>query len=80
MTPSGLRILQIFKELDRERLDLHALFESAGNEPESRNAVLNTVDELVREGLLESCGGDFYSLTDNAKRLVSRGSSSATVK
>ena len=69
MTPLSLRILKAFKELEKDKLDLHALFEAGGNEPDNRRAVLDTVEELVRQGLLESCGGDFYSLTEKAKRV-----------
>ena len=50
MRPFSLRILEIFKNLDRDKLDLHALFDIGGNEPDSHNAVLDAVDELVREG------------------------------
>ena len=69
MTPIGLRILKAFKELERDQLDLHALFEAGGNEPDSRGAVLDSVEELVRQGLLQSCGGDFYSLTEKGRRV-----------
>ena len=71
MKPLSLRILEEFQELEKERLDLHALFEVGGNEPDSREAVFDAVGELTREGLLESCGGDFYSLTEKAKRVLS---------
>jgi hypothetical protein len=30
--------------------------------------VLDAIDELVREGMLHSCGGDFYALTEKGKK------------
>ena len=44
-------------------MDLHVLFEAAGNEPEERLRVLDVIEELVRTGMLDACGGDFYALT-----------------
>jgi len=54
--------------MQRDRLDLHVIFESSGNDPAARAQVLDAVDDLVREGLLESAGGDFYVLTDKGKQ------------
>ena len=72
MKPLSLRVLSLFRELGKDRLDLHALFEAAGNEPSGRQQVLDAVDELTREGALEACGSDFYSLTEKGKdQLVS---------
>jgi hypothetical protein len=48
-------------------LDLHVLFEAAGNEPEERLRVLNVVEELVRAGMLDACGGDFYAVSEKGK-------------
>lgn len=56
--------------MQRERLDLHVMFESSGNEPTARAQVLDAVDDLVREGLLQSAGGDFYILTDKGKQAL----------
>jgi hypothetical protein len=56
--------------MQRERLDLHVIFESSGNDPAARAQVLDAVDDLVREGLLESAGGDFYVLTDKGKQAL----------
>jgi hypothetical protein len=50
-----------------DRLDLHVLFEAAGNEPEERLRVLDVIEELVRAGMLDACGGDFYALTEKGK-------------
>jgi hypothetical protein len=50
-----------------DRLDLHVLFEAAGNEPGKRERVLDAVEELVRAGMLEESSGDFYALTEKGK-------------
>jgi hypothetical protein len=57
------RILGMFAAFDKETLDLHELFEAGGNDPQARSAVLDTVGRLVKEGLLEERGNDFYALT-----------------
>lgn len=67
MKPLSLRVLQIFGELGKNRLDLHALFEAAGNEPAEREGVLDAIDELTRAGMLDACGSDFYTLTERGK-------------
>ena len=46
------------------------MFESSGNDPTARAKVLDAVDDLVREGLLQSAGGDFYVLTDKGKQAL----------
>jgi hypothetical protein len=38
-------VLRLFEEMGEDRLDLHVLFEAAGNEPAERRAVLDAVDE-----------------------------------
>jgi hypothetical protein len=53
--------------MGENRLDLHVLFEAAGNEPEERLRVLDVIEELVRTGMLDACGGDFYALTEKGK-------------
>lgn len=68
MKPLSLRILRLFGEMGKDRLDLHVLFEAAGNEPSERRQVLDAIDELTREGVLDACGGDFYALTEKGKR------------
>jgi hypothetical protein len=55
-----------------DRLDLHVLFETAGNDPEQRLRVLDAVDELVRAGMLDACGGDFYAMTEKGKEAVAQ--------
>jgi hypothetical protein len=46
MKPLSLRVLRFFSEMGKDRLDLHALFEAAGNEPAEREGVLDAIDEL----------------------------------
>jgi len=60
------RILSTFDQLDRPALDLHTLFEFVGgNVPDDREAVLDAVTNLLKEGLLTSeGGGDFYRRTE----------------
>jgi DNA-binding PadR family transcriptional regulator len=57
----------MFRALGKQSLDLHELFEAGGNDPEARTAVFDAVERLVREGLLEEQGNDFYSLTERGK-------------
>ena len=68
MKPLSLRVLRLYGEMGEDRLDLHVLFEAAGNEPSRRESVLDAIDELIREGMLDACGGDFYALTEKGKR------------
>jgi DNA-binding PadR family transcriptional regulator len=63
-------VLKMFSEMRRDRLDLHVMFESSGNEPAARAQVLDAVEDLVREGYLHSAGGDFYILTDKGKQAL----------
>ena len=72
MKPLSLRVLQLFGAMGEDRLDLHVLFEAGGNEPEERLHVLDAIDELVRAGMLDACGGDFYALTEKGKEAVSQ--------
>lgn len=68
MTPLALRVLRVFGEMGEDRLDLHVLFEAAGNEPGKRESVLDAVEELIRAGMLEESSGDFYAVTEKGKR------------
>jgi hypothetical protein len=72
--PEGLRerILRLFVEMDKDTLDLHVLFEAAGNDPAEREKVLDALEELVREELLETSGNDFYALTSKGRRSIHR--------
>jgi hypothetical protein len=67
LKPLSSRVLEIFRLLGRERLDLHALFEAGGNEPAQRAEVLDAIEDLIRDGLIEAQGGDFYALTEKGK-------------
>ena len=62
------KVLGMFEHWGKETLDLHELFEAGGNDAEERIAVFDTVERLVREGLLEERGNDFYALTEEGKR------------
>ena len=70
MQPLSIRLLRVFAELGKDRLDLHTLLESAGNDPAERRRVLDTIEELKRDGLLEERSGDFYALTAKAKATI----------
>ena len=63
------RILSTFDQLDRPSLDLHTLFEFVGgNNPGEREAVLDAVTNLVKDGLLTpDGGGDFYRHTEEGR-------------
>ena len=64
------RVLLSFGHWNREKLDLHTLFEAGENDPEARTAVFDAVERLVKDGLLREEGNDFYSLTDEGKERV----------
>lgn len=72
MEPMARRILQLFDQLERESLDLHTLFEFVGgNPPAAREAVLDSVSALVKNGLLrESPRSDFYERTEDGRLAV----------
>ena len=62
------KVLGSFAHWRKETLDLHELFEAGGNDPDARTAVFDIVERLVREGLLNEEGNDFYSLTEKGKQ------------
>jgi hypothetical protein len=64
------RVLRSFELWKREKLDLHTLFEAGENDPDARTAVFDSVELLVKEGLLQEEGNDFYSLTEQGKKAV----------
>ena len=72
MKPLSLDVLRLFGAMGEDRLDLHVLFEAAGNDSEERLRVLDAVDELVRAGMLDACGGDFYAMTEKGKEAVAQ--------
>jgi DNA-binding transcriptional regulator PaaX len=64
------RVLGSFEHWSKEKLDLHTLFEVGENDPDARTAVFDAVEKLVREGLLQEEGNDFYSLTESGRKAV----------
>ena len=63
----SLQVLKLFIAMGAESLDLHTLFEAGGNDPASRQRVLDVVTRLADTGYLESRGSDFYLLTDKGR-------------
>lgn len=61
-------VLGSFAAWKKDSLDLHTLFEAGGNDPEARTGVFDIVERLVKEGLLEEQGNDFYSLTEKGRQ------------
>ena len=61
-------VLRSFQRWNKEKLDLHELFEAGGNDPERRTAVFDAVEKLVAQGLLNEEGNDFYSLTEKGRQ------------
>jgi DNA-binding transcriptional regulator PaaX len=64
------RVLGSFAHWQKERLDLHMLFEAGENDPDARTAVFDAVERMVKEGLLQEEGNDFYSLTEQGREAV----------
>ncbi|MEP6568664.1 MAG: hypothetical protein ABJC10_02735 [Acidobacteriota bacterium] len=61
-------VLQSFELWKRDKLDLHTLFEAGENDPDARTAVFDAVERLVKDGLLQEEGNDFYSLTEQGRK------------
>jgi glutaredoxin len=74
MDELSIRVLQVFDELGRDTLDLHALRELAGgNDPARRDAVVSAVEMLERSGDLEVSGeADFYKRTEQGRLAVAK--------
>ena len=70
MTEIEKRVLGSFELWKKEKLDLHTLFEAGENDPDARTAVFDAVERLVKDGLLQEEGNDFYSLTEKGKTKV----------
>ena len=70
MNRVSAEVLKTFSQMRRDRLDLHVMFEASGSEPQGRAEVLDAVEELVRDGFLQSAGGDFYELTEKGERAL----------
>lgn len=68
------RILEVFDELGRDTLDLHALREFAGgSDPARRDAVVGAAEMLERIGYLEVSGeADFYRRTEDGRLAVAK--------
>jgi hypothetical protein len=62
------KVLGMFEHWRKETLDLHELFEAGGNDADARLGVFDTVERLVRDGLMEERGNDFYALTEAGKK------------
>ncbi len=62
------RVLGSFEHWKKDALDLHTLFEAGGNDTAARTRVFDIVERLVKEGLLEELGNDFYSLTEKGRQ------------
>ena len=71
MDKTARRVLNLFSQMNEDTLDLHTLFEAGGNDPAARSEVLDVVTKLVREGLLEERGSDFYKITIKGRSAAS---------
>jgi glutaredoxin len=68
MNPLEKRVLSLFDELERNELDLHALFELAGgNPPAAREAVLDATTRMIERGWLRAAPGDYYARTEEGR-------------
>lgn len=65
-------VLQSFDYWNKEKLDLHELFEAGGNDPQTRTEVFYAVERLVADGLLNEEGNDFYSLTEKGRQAADK--------
>ncbi len=66
--PTSRSLLELFDELDRDRLDLHAFSVLAGgNAPGALEPVLEAIDWLVERGWLRAHGSDVYSRTEDGR-------------
>ncbi len=71
MNAIAQQILSTFDQLERESLDLHAMFEFVGgNDPKQRESVLDAVSELVKSRLLREGESDFYQRTEDGRLAV----------
>jgi hypothetical protein len=65
------RILELFDEIDRKKLDLHTFLELAGSkQPDERLGILDAVDQLVNLGAIKALDSDFYERTELGVRLL----------
>lgn len=69
MDELDLRLLRLFDDLHKDRLDLHAFFDLVGgNRPTDQRLVLDALERLVNHGWLEAQGNDFYARTDAGRQ------------
>jgi|HubBroStandDraft_1064217.scaffolds.fasta_scaffold137231_2 hypothetical protein len=61
------RVVELLGTTGEDRLKLHVLFSVAGDETREKLKVIDAIDELVRTGMLDACGDEFYALTAKAK-------------
>jgi len=66
------RVLNLFSQMNSDTLDLHTLFEAGGNDPNSREQVLDVLAQLIRDGLLDEQGSDYYRLTPKGRSVLAR--------
>jgi hypothetical protein len=64
------RVVELFETTGEERLPLHVLFSVAGDGNKEKLKVIDAIDDLVRVGMLEAGGDEFYALTEKAKVAV----------
>lgn len=64
-----VRLLRLFDDLHKDRLDLHAFFDLVGgNRPDDQRLVLAAIERLINQGCLEEQGNDFYARTDAGRQ------------
>jgi hypothetical protein len=73
------KVLGSFAHWQKDTLDLHELFEAGGNDPDARTAVFDIVEKLVKDGLLQEEGNDFYSLTQKGKEAATKGTRNTNI-
>ncbi|MFY9555108.1 MAG: hypothetical protein WAV20_13510 [Blastocatellia bacterium] len=66
------RVLNLYAQMNSDTLDLHTLFEAGGNDPKAREQIIDLVARLVREGVLDERGSDFYALTPKGQAALAK--------
>jgi glutaredoxin len=68
LDPIARRILELFDELGRDQLDVHAFSVLAGGSgPGALEPLLEAVDRLTERGWLRAHGSDVYSRTEDGR-------------
>jgi len=71
MNEIARHILSLYDQLECSSLDLHTMLEFVGgNDTKQRESVLDTVSQLVKEGLLWEGESDFYTRTEEGRLAV----------